>query len=141
MFAPDFPSYSTWQVVSQWHANADGSPPVGFFAQGESLVLKVHRHSGPGSIIEIVDVWSGPLRRGQWQDIKLHIKWSGSDADGFIELWIDGVPQRLDNGSTRRSIRTLYPGVGAYLKQGLYRESGLGDTGVVYHDGFRMSSG
>jgi hypothetical protein len=141
MFAPDFPSYATWQVVSQWHAEANGSPPVGFYAEGENLVLKVHRHSGPGSIIDIWNVWRGPLRRGQWQDIKLHIKWSGSDSIGFIELWIDGAPQQLVNGSTRQSIRTLYPGVGAYFKQGLYRESGLSQTGVVYYDGFRMSSG
>jgi hypothetical protein len=141
MFAPDFPSYATWQVVSQWHANANGSPPVAFMAEGDSLVLKIHRHSGPGSVIEIRNIWRGSLRRGQWQDIMLHVKWSGDDAVGFIELWIDGVPQTMDNGSTRRMIRTLYPGVGAYFKQGLYRESGLSQTGVVYHDGFRMNAG
>jgi hypothetical protein len=141
MFASDFPRTSAWQVVSQWHANADGSPPLAFFAENDSLVLEAHRFSGPGSPIDIKDIWTGPMRRGQWQDIVIHVKWSGSDSVGFVELWIDGVQQRFDDGSTRRYIRTLTPGVGAYFKQGLYRQSGIPGTGVIYHDGFRMSSG
>jgi hypothetical protein len=139
MLAPDFPRSSAWQVISQWHANADGSPPLGFFVTNDSIVLKAHRYSGPGSLIGITDVWTGPARRGEWQDILMHVKWSGSDQVGFVELWINGVPQRFDDGSTRRMIRTLTPGVGAYFKQGLYRQSGISGTGVVFHDGFRMS--
>jgi hypothetical protein len=141
MLASDSPRSSIWQVISQWHANADGSPPLAFFASDDRIVLQAHRFSGPGSPIDIKDIWSGPMRRGQWQDIKMHVKWSGSDSVGFVELWIDGVQQRFDDGTTRRAIRTLTPGVGAYFKQGLYRQSGLAPTGVVYHDGFRMSSG
>jgi hypothetical protein len=140
LFAPDYPSSSAWQVISQWHANADGSPPLAFFAQGDELKLVAHRFSAPGVPIDIVDIWKGPLRRGVWQDLKLHVLWSGSDSTGFVELWVDGVPQVLDNGSTRRNIRTLYPGVGAYFKQGLYRQSGIPQTGIVYHDGFRMNA-
>jgi hypothetical protein len=140
MIGADFPRYSAWQVVSQWHANADGSPPIGFYVENDELVLKFHRHAGPGQLINIVNAWRGPLRRGQWQDIRLHVKWSASDSAGFVELWIDGAPQRFDNGQTRRYIRNLYPGgVGNYFKQGLYRQGGLSQTGVVYHDGFRMS--
>jgi hypothetical protein len=140
MFAPDYPTSSSWQVVSQWHANADGSPPLAFFAQGDELKLVAHRFSAPGVPIDIVDIWRGPLRRGAWQDIKLHVLWSGSDSTGFVELWVDGVQQTFDDGSARRQIRTLYPGVGAYFKQGLYRQSGIPQTGVVYHDGFRMNA-
>ena len=139
MIAADFPRYSTWQVISQWHANADGSPPIGFFAVNDDLVLQFHRYSSPGNAIDIVTPWKGSLRRGQWQDIRLHVKWSGSDSVGFVELWINGQPQTFDNGQTRRYIRTMYPGVGNYFKQGLYRQGGLASTGVVYHDGFRMS--
>jgi hypothetical protein len=140
MIGADFPRYSTWQVVSQWHANADGSPPIGFYAENDDLVLRFHRHSGPGRLMNIVDAWRGSLRRGDWQDIRLHVKWSASDSVGFVELWINGVPQRFDDGGTRRHIRNLYPGgIGNYFKQGLYRQSGLSQTGVVHHDGFRMS--
>ena len=140
MLAPDFPRTSAWQVISQWHANSDGSPPLAFFVENDSIVLQAHRFSGPGSPIDIKDIWTGPANRGQWQDILMHVKWSGSDSVGFVELWINGVQQRFDDGSTRRYIRTLTPGVGAYFKQGLYRQSGIPGTGVVYHDGFRMSA-
>jgi hypothetical protein len=139
MIASDFPRYATWQVISQWHADADGSPPIGFYAVDDDLVLQFHRFSAPGSPIDIVNAWKGPLRRGQWQDIRLHVKWSGSDSVGFVELWINGVQQTFDNGQTRRYIRNMYPGVSNYFKQGLYRQGGLSQTGVVYHDGFRMS--
>ena len=141
MLASDFPRTNAWQVISQWHANADGSPPLAFFAEGDSIELQAHRFSGPGAEIDIKDIWTGPMKRGQWQDIQMHVKWSGSDSVGFVELWIDGVQQRFDDGTTKRFIRTLTPGVGAYFKQGLYRQSGIAGTGVVYHDGFRMSTG
>jgi hypothetical protein len=139
MIAADFPRYSTWQVISQWHANAAGSPPIGFYAENDDLVLQFNRHSGPGQLMSTVNVWRGSLRRGQWQDIRLHVNWSASDSVGFVELWINGVPQTFDNGQTRRYLRNLYPGVSNYFKQGYYRQGGLSATGVVYHDGFRMS--
>jgi hypothetical protein len=139
MFSSDFPRYPNWQVVSQWHSNANGSPPIGFYVVNDSLVLQFHRYSSPDHPIDIVTPWSGPLRRGQWQDIRLHVKWSGSDSVGFVELWINGVAQTFDNGQTRRYIRNMYPGIPNYFKQGYYRQSGLPATGVIYHDGFRMS--
>ncbi len=140
MIGADFPRSSAWQVISQWHADAEGSPPIGFYAENDDLVLRFHRHSGPGQLMEVVNAWRGSLRRGQWQDIKLHVKWSASDSVGFVELWIDGVPQTFDRGGTRRYVRNLYPGgIGNYFKQGLYRKSGVAQTGVVHHDGFRMS--
>ena len=140
-FDMSFPRYGAWQVVSQWHANAAGSPPISFMAENDDLVLRAHRYSAPSVLIDIVDVWRGPMRRGQWQDIKVHVKWSGSDSTGFVELWIDDVRQAFDDGTRRRYIRTLYPGYGAYFKQGLYRLGGLSAAGIVYHDGFRMSDG
>lgn len=140
MIGADFPRSSAWQVVSQWHANAEGSPPIGFYAENDDLVLRFHRHSGPGRLINIVNAWRGSLRRGAWQDIRLHVKWSASDSVGYVELWINGVPQVFDTGGTRRQIRTLYPGgYGNYFKQGLYRQAGMSQTGVVLHDGFRMT--
>ena len=68
MIGADFPRTTAWQVVSQWHANADGSPPIGFYAENDDLVLRFHRHSGPGQLINIVNAWRGSLRRGSWQD-------------------------------------------------------------------------
>lgn len=140
MLAADYPSSSAWQVISQWHANANGSPPLAFYVSGENILLQANRYSAPGSQIGTSTIWRGPLRRGQWQDIRMHVKWSGSDAIGFVELWVGGARQTFDDGSTRRAIRTLMPGVGAYFKQGLYRQSGVPGTGVVYHDGLQITS-
>ena len=136
-----FPSYRSFQVLAQWHAKANGSPPLAFFAEGDRLVLKVHRHAGPGALLNIRDIWRGPLRRGAWRDIKLRVRWSGSDSRGWVELWIDGRRQRFDDRSRRRRIRTMYPGVDNYFTMGYYRQSGLSRTGVVFHDGFRMTTG
>jgi len=139
--APNFPRYWSWQLVAQWHAKAGGSPPIAFFVENDDLVLRVHRHRGPGSLISIENIWRGPLRRGAWRDIAMRVRWSGSDARGWVELWIDGARQRFDDGSMRRRIRTMYPGVGNYFTIGYYRQSGLARTGVVFHDGFRMARG
>jgi len=136
-----FPRYESFQVLAQWHAKADGSPPVGFFAEGDDLVLRLHRTALPGQVINVVDAWRGPLLRGSWQDIKMRVHWSGDDRRGWVELWIGGVRQRFDDGSIQRRIRTMYPGIGNYFTMGYYRQSGLPQPGVVFHDGFRMTAG
>jgi hypothetical protein len=141
MVDPGFPRTGAFQAVSQWHSRANGRPPLAFFVENDSLVLWIHPHRGPGDQISFVRAWSGPLRRGEWQDIVMHIKWSGSDSVGFVELWVNGVRQTFDNGQQRRNIRTMYPGISNYFKQGLYRQSGISGTGIVYHDGFKMSAG
>lgn len=140
MVAPGFPSTAGFQVISQWHSRADGRPPVAFFAENDDLVLFVHRYAAPGQQLSTTRAWSAPLPRGVWQDIVMHVKWSGSDRVGFIELWVNGQRQTLSNGQTRLSTRTMYPGIDNYFKQGYYRQYGIRGTGVVYHDGFRMSS-
>lgn len=139
MLASDFPRYTDFQVLAQWHAEADGPPPLAFYAEGDDLVLRANRHAAPGELLDIVDLWRGPLRRGEWQDLKLHVKWSADDRVGFVELWVDGVMRSLDSGSRRRYVRAMYPGFDNYFKQGLYRESGLPRPGVVYHDGLRVT--
>lgn len=136
-----FPSYRSFQVLAQWHAEADGSPPIGFFAEGDDLVLRVHRHAAPGHVLEVRDIWRGPLARGTWRDIRMRVTWSGNDRRGSVRLWINGVSQRFDDGSGQRRIRTMYPGIRNYFTMGYYRQSGLPRPGVVFHDGFRMSKG
>jgi hypothetical protein len=139
--ARNFPSYRSFQVLAQWHAKAGGSPPLALFAVGDHLVVRAHRHRAPGDLIGVRDIWRGPLRRGTWRDIKMRVQWSGSDRRGWVELWIDGRRQRFDDRTTRRRIRTMYPGVGNYFTMGYYRQSGLTRPGIVFHDGFRMSAG
>ncbi|HEY0093847.1 MAG TPA: polysaccharide lyase, partial [Archangium sp.] len=112
-----------WQLFTQWHHSGDnGSPPVEFYVNGETIYLRVN-----GTTV----VWSTPLVRGQWQDFVFHVKWSSKSGVGFVELYLNGqlvLP--------KRSAATLYSGQTNYLKVGLYRNSTIAPVGVVYHDGW-----
>ena len=123
MFASDYPSAKTWQLFTQWHHSGNnGSPPVEFYVNGETIYLRVN-----GTTV----VWSTPLVRGQWQDFIFHAKWSSNSSVGFVELYLNGqlvLP--------KRSAATLYSGQTNYLKVGLYRNSTIAPVGVVYHDGW-----
>ncbi|PTL80691.1 heparin lyase I family protein [Vitiosangium sp. GDMCC 1.1324] len=123
MFASDFPSANTWQLFTQWHHSGDnGSPPVEFYVNGETVYLRVQ-----GSTV----VWSTKLVRGQWQDFIFHVKWSANSSVGFVELYLNG--QRV---LPKRNVATMYSGQTNYLKVGLYRNSTISQVGVVYHDGW-----
>lgn len=113
MVAPDFPAIDNWQVLTQWHAEAQGPPPVGLYMQADRMFLQVNRHAAPDEPLSTEFPWTGPLLPGRWRDIVLRIRWSGDDAVGLIQMWVDGVEV-----VPATNIRTLYPGVGAYLKQG-----------------------
>lgn len=123
MWASDYPSAATWQLFTQWHHSGDsGSPPVEFYVNGETIYLRVQ-----GSTV----VWSTKLVRGQWQDFIFHVKWSANSSVGFVELYYNGqlvLPKRY--------VATMYSGQTNYLKVGLYRNSTIAPTGVVYHDGW-----
>ncbi len=123
MFASDYPSANTWQLFTQWHHSGDsGSPPVEFYVNGETIYLRLQ-----GSSV----VWSTKLVRGQWLDFIFHVKWSAKSSVGFVELYLNGqlvLPKRY--------AATLYSGMTNYLKVGLYRNSSIAQTGVVYHDGW-----
>lgn len=149
MFGGDFPANDGWSVVSQWHANRDGSPPVAISAGPTNVSsgrwgLVLSTWNSPGNPGPTFTPWSAPVVRGVWNDVKLHIKWSASDASGFVELWLNGAPQTFSaepcSGQTRCMVRTLMPGGGGiYFKQGYYRDPAIAATGSVYHDGFSQS--
>jgi hypothetical protein len=148
LFDENFPVGPEWSVVSQWHANQDGPPPVAIDAGGATLSddrwgIVLATWNAPGDRGPTFMPWSAPVIRGVWNDIKLHIKWSVRDDVGFIELWHDGVRQTFGEpcaGQTRCMVRTLMPGGnGVYFKQGYYRDAAITATGVVYHSGFSIA--
>jgi hypothetical protein len=128
MWAPDYPIEKTWQLFTQWHHEGDtGSPPVEFFVYGEEIRLRIGGVNGP-------TVWTTRLVRGEWQDFIFRVKWSPDPNVGFVELYHNG---RLV--LPRRNIATQYRGQLNYLKIGLYRNSTISRTGVVYHDGWAQA--
>lgn len=149
MFGEGFPADEGWSVISQWHADLDGSPPLAFSAGPTNVAadrwgIVLVTYQAPGSMGPVYLPWSAPIVRGVWNDIKVHVKWSDRDDVGFIEYWLNDAPQKFTAApcaeQTRCMVRTLMPGGGGvYFKQGLYRDPDITATGVVYHDGFSMA--
>jgi hypothetical protein len=134
MFDPTFPDSDAWQVVTQWHSSSDGPPPLAFYVENEEYTLQTNPYDPDGDVSAPVAHWSAPLNRGTWRHIRLHVVWSADPERGLIELWVDG-----ERATPPISTQTLRPGEGVYFKQGYYRRSGEPQTGIVYHDAFRMS--
>lgn len=132
LFPDDYPMAAAWQVFMQWHhPGSNGAPPVRFVLGCSAADCGTPL---PDTLFFIVDgktVWTkAPVTRGSWHDFVLHIKWSANSSVGFVELWYDGqlvLPKRF--------VRTLYSsGDTNYLKMGLYRDTSIKPTGVMYHD-------
>jgi hypothetical protein len=149
MFDASFPAGLGYNVVAQWHGDADGSPPVAISAGPTDVGVErwgivIHTYDAPGKSRKAFTPWSAPVVRNVWNDIKMHIKWSARDDVGFVEFWLNGAPQTFTAdpcaGQTRCMVRTLMPdGGGIYFKQGLYRDYAVTAPGIVYHDGFSQA--
>jgi hypothetical protein len=123
MFPADYPSVRTWQLFTQWHHDGCcGSPPVEFYVYGDEMRLRLTNGA---------DAWTAPLARGTWHEFVFHVKWSSNPSVGFFELW-----HNREKAVAKRYQATMYAGATNYLKLGLYRNSTITQTSVVYHDGF-----
>lgn len=148
MFDPSFPTNHAdlgWGLTNQWHGDSNaGSPPINWstsFRNGEWTLI-ADRQSFPGGYLGQVALFSTPLAVGTWHDVRMQVRWSPSDDDGFVRLWHNGVRQTFADGSQTYRGRTLVPGGSpsfVYYKEGYYRQNGIGPTGVVYHSGFRCA--
>jgi hypothetical protein len=144
-FDPTFPTNSGgWGVLTnQWHGNASsGAPPVAWYAVGDKWQLTANPQSSPGAYLGSRVLWETPIAPGEWHDIKMAINFSTSDSTGYVQVWHNGVPQRLTNSSYTYQIRTLIPGSSnptTYYKEGIYRAASS-STAVVYHTGFRSAT-
>jgi Polysaccharide lyase len=135
-------------VVSDWHANREGSSPVaiavaGWVVGADRWGIMLTTWNAPGDLGPVFAPWSAPVIRGVWNDIKVHIKWSVRDDVGFIEFWHDGAPQTFGApcaGQTRCMVPTLMPGGnGVHFKQGYDRDPAISATGAVYCSGFSLA--
>jgi hypothetical protein len=115
-----------WQIFTQWHHyRGGGSPPLAFLVRRGEIQLGTNKN-------EVV--WSTPLERGRWHDFAFHVRWSSDPSLGLVELWYDG------RVAVRRTMATLFPRQGVYLKQGLYRSTRVRADQVVFHRGMRVGT-
>ncbi|NNH70785.1 hypothetical protein HLB23_13070 [Nocardia uniformis] len=149
-FEGGFPADQGWSVLSQWHADEDGPPPLAIAAgptnvENDHWGLVISTWWAPGNPGPTYTPWRTRIVPDIWNDIKLHVRWSARDSAGFVELWVGGERQMFDAapcyGQLRCTVRTLMPrGGGVYFKQGYYRDPEIGPQGVVYHDGFSSAA-
>jgi len=126
---PAVNSYSApWQLIQQLHEEEwGGSPGMAVFLNNKRA-LRI----GPGDSSRTF--WQGPtLQSDRWYDLVYRVYLSRDSSKGFVEVWLDGVPQTLTNGQTRIYGRTiLMPET--YLKAGIYRSKDSTGTTIVEHD-------
>jgi hypothetical protein len=115
-------------IVMQWHDASNGSPPLALHIRGQSGV----EIGGDG--VPHVKKAIGPIRRGQWVDYVLHVKFSRSATTGWVEAWENGVKT-----VPRYNRATMRVGDN-YLKMGIYRDSSNTATHIVYQDGLRVTA-
>ncbi len=130
-FVPeDYPLVQKWQDILQWKNEGTGSPPIQMKIEGDEIGL-----SG-GPQVNWRWPWKTSLERGKWLDFTVRMKWSSDPQVGWVEAWYEG-----EKALERQSMATLYPGLKNYLKMGLYRDSSISQTGVIFHDGLTVSDG
>jgi hypothetical protein len=129
LFPSSFPSANKWQLFAQWHQMGhSGSPPLELYVWGEEIRLRV------GGVKGVV-LWKVPLKRGEWQDFVLRVKWSPNASVGFVELHHNGKI-----ALPKRNVATQYGTQKNYFKLGLYRDASISPVGIVYHDAVMQAS-
>lgn len=115
-----------WFIVMQWHAGA-GSPPLAINVSNKGTV------DIGGDAVDADRVRTiGPVRRGEWVDYTVHVKFSRSADAGFVEAWENGK-QTVD-----RTARATMSGASLELKQGIYRDTGAPTSLRI--DGLRVTA-
>jgi Polysaccharide lyase len=144
LFPAGFPRITNWfQIAELYGPPYGGSPPIGIYVSGRSLVLGrdvTHHYDTP---------WRSRIRQGSWEHLVLEVKFSADPRIGFVKLWLNGIPQTFAGGRRRLAMGTLIPGInwtgrrGAdSLDIGQYRaaQPALG-TVTVYEGQVRVGTG
>ena len=146
-FDPTFPQNHAdlgWGSTNQWHPDIPGaSPPVSWTVGMKNgyWSLTINKQSAPGTYLDVFSIFDTPLATGQWHDVTMQIRWSASDTEGWIRLWLNGIRQTFLNGADTYFVGTLIPGItNVDYKEGYYRKP-MSPTGIVYHTGFRCADG
>ncbi|HYH49238.1 MAG TPA: heparin lyase I family protein [Acidimicrobiia bacterium] len=128
-------SPSVWgELIWQLHQDGgSGSPP---------LALHI-RDTGAGRYA-LEDTngtvwWLGPeIDSETWHEFEIRVKHSQNSEIGFVEVWMDGIKQKMSNGLTRRYGKTMLDEYN-YPKTGYYRDDDMVGSGSVDIAGYRIA--
>jgi hypothetical protein len=123
-----FPTQVTsWQVITQWKNDGEGSPPLEITVGGGNLKLE-GGYGYPGTPQTFSKV-IGPASTGKRTDLIVHVVFSRDPSRGSVDVWRDGT-QAISG--YRPTGGTLYPTtaastatVASYWKMGIYRDSAI----------------
>jgi hypothetical protein len=117
-----------WQIIQQLHEEDWGGSP------GMAVLLDDQRTLTLGSGDSSQTFWqSAPLQSDRWYDLVYRVNLSQDPSSGFVEVWLDGAQQSLDNDQTRIYGQTIQAAQ-TYLKAGIYRSKSSSGTSIVEHD-------
>lgn len=118
---------SSWQVLTQWKNDGEGSPPLEITAGGGNLKLE-GGYGYPGAPRTFSQV-IGPAATGKRTDLIVHVVFSRDPSRGVVDVWRDATPAI---SGYRPAGGTLYPTSAAstdslfsYWKMGIYRDSAI----------------
>jgi len=128
-------SDTDWQLIQQLREHDWGGSP------GMAVFLEDDRDLNIGAGDSTPMYWEGPeLQPDRWYDLVYRVHLSQDSDEGFVEVWLDGVPQEMLNGDTRIYGPTIQRPRN-YLKAGIYRSPSSTGTTVVEHDNIIVGTG
>lgn len=130
MLPTDYPFPSSWSLVVQWKGIHTGSPPIQLSQKGGDWQLTYRPTVNSSNIVK----WRTPVKKGQYENFVMHVKWSTDASIGFIELWYNGVlvVPLFHTANIHTNGTSPVPN---YIAMGLYRDASISTNVVLYHDG------
>jgi len=124
----NFPTQvTTWQVLTQWKNDGDGSPPLEITAGRGNLNLE-GGYGYPGTPRTFAQTLA-PAVTGQRTDLIIHVFFSRDPSKGTVDVWDNGAQVLAGYKPTGG---TLYPTskastatLSSYWKMGIYRDSAI----------------
>jgi hypothetical protein len=118
---PGFTGATNGGNYLQWKGNSScGGPAVGMTINNNRLSLRTIDGDPPGTEGLWIDTVPLTDRLDEWTDFVMAVNFS-KGSDGWIELWVNGQPQTMSDGTTRHEGPTVCPNDSyVYPKWGVY---------------------
>jgi Polysaccharide lyase len=139
MLGEGFPVNASWQTITQWKNNFDGSPPLGLDVEEGNYKVSGGASHPYGA--EPFRKTIGPAVTSQWVDWVFHIKFSPDPDIGYFEVW---QGDKLVLPRFKPASGTMYPNPAgvpmSYLKTGYYRDRDISAPGTIYFDNWKVGT-
>ena len=124
----NFPTQvTTWQVLTQWKNDGDGSPPLEITAGRGNLNLE-GGYGYPGTPRTFAQTLA-PAVIGQRTDLIIHVFFSRDPSKGTVDVWDNGAQvlsgYKPTGGTLYPTTKASTATLSSYWKMGIYRDSAI----------------